>query len=131
MKKRISVFVCLAFFSLACLGSAALDAPAVDDIVEASPTLGFVKVIEVPAVVVPTATDEPRGLCAVVVAAESLHLRRGPSADDIVLIWLRRGDVVEVLDRLDPDWWRVGFEGVSGYARSVFLEVSDCEVSNE
>ena len=71
-----------------------------------------------------TATNK---VCAVVIAVEALHLRKGPSEDDIVLTWLKNGDVVQVVSDANIDWWRIDARGVSGYARSIYLQESECE----
>lgn len=70
---------------------------------------------------------QARELCAVVVADEALHLRAGPSVEDIVLTWLRRGDVVRLISKLDSNWSRVRFEGFEGWARGSYLEEVECE----
>ena len=126
MNKRLITIFCLAFFSLACLGtSAAVEAVGERDEVATGSEIGQTY-SEPVAAAEPTLTNAPQ-LCAVVVAIDALHLRKGPSADDIVLTWLRSGDVVHVLDQGNPEWWRVEFEEVEGFARSMFLEEVRCD----
>ncbi len=125
MKKIMIVILCLAFFSLACLGtSAAVEAVGERDEVATRSNLDG-HVSPAAAAAEPTLTNVPQ-LCAVVVAIDALHLRKGPSADDIVLTWLRSGDVVHVLEQGNPEWWRVHFKSDIGFARSAFLEEVEC-----
>ena len=126
MKKTIVLFLCLALISLACLQTIPISeslAPVT------SPT--FVKVEENPAGAVFESVEIMRvpfsEVCAVVIAIEALHLRKGPSEDGIVLTWLKNGDVVNVLDQAHDDWWRIERAGVSGYVRSIYLEIGDCD----
>ena len=66
-------------------------------------------------------------LCAVVIAEKALHLRKGPSENDIVLTWLKHDDQVQVVNRIDPDWWLVQVGGYLGYARAKYLQERTCE----
>jgi uncharacterized protein YgiM (DUF1202 family) len=114
MKKTLVLLFCLAFLSLACIWTA-------------SPMVGYptvppsATVEELPM----TATISPQ-LCAVVVADEALHLRKGPDEHAGILTWLNHGDVVHVVDSNNGDWWRVEFEEWEGYARAVYLEQCTC-----
>lgn len=126
MKTKISILLCLVFFSLACLGSAASSSIDAAPIGDDHPTLTNVPMVEddhLPTLA-PTLVTDRR--CAVVIADESLHLRGGPSEDDIVLTWLKSGEELQLLSNSDPDWWRVRFEGFEGFARSIYLQESEC-----
>lgn len=126
MKKTIVLILYLAFFSLACLSSAALEqgGGGESSAVEAAPVVEFTDQ-SAPVRTSPTLTKTSER-CAVVIADEALNLRAAPSANDIVLTWLDRGDVVEVVSDADPDWWRVRFDDVEGFARSIYLQDSEC-----
>lgn len=119
------VILCLAFASLACLStsSASLDVAPV-----ATNWHTLTNTVTVAATLTSTATaaESSSDQCARVVAIEALHLREGASSDDIVVTWLRSGDVVQVLNNQYPDWWRVEFGGIEGFARSSFLEEVEC-----
>lgn len=125
MKKFAIVILCLAFASLACLSTSSAVIESNDLAVVA--TRFEIGQSQTPAAAAaePTLTISPQ-LCARVVAIDALHLRKGPSADDIVLTWLRSGDVVQLLDQLRADWWRVEFKSDIGFARSIFLEEVEC-----
>lgn len=69
----------------------------------------------------------PSPICAEVIAEDALHLRGGPSEDDLVLTWLLHGDVVRVIDRSRSDWWLVEFNGRTGYARAEYLREETCQ----
>jgi hypothetical protein len=136
VKKVAIFFSCLALISLACLstGAAISDPPVIT--VESTSAAGeeFAGAVYDDLVIndiVPTLTKvgpavEELRTCAIVVAIQSLHLRKGPSEKDIVLTWLNHNDLVQVLDQSDPDWWFIESRGVSGYARSIYLEIGDC-----
>lgn len=127
MKKRsVILVISLALASLACLSMAALDAVERDSV---APTMAAVE--RVGEDLTPTLSHAGEGeelspMCALVVADTALNLRDGPSVDDSVLTWLSRGDVVELVSDLDPNWWRVRFEGFEGFARSIYLRDSEC-----
>lgn len=126
MKQLYKLFLCLAFLSLACLGSGAGSSlPAVD---ESTPsqvsTMGAAAIDEAPLAMSPTLATVPR--CAVVIAAESLHLRGSASEHGAVLTWLNRGVVVELVDDSSPNWWRVKLGDLEGFARSIYLQESEC-----
>lgn len=132
----IIMIMMLAAASMACLETFAI---ADDHVVPTTPA--FVTVDENPAgavygigddvTITPTLSLQGEGegaqrSCAVVIAAESLHVRGGPSEDDIVLSWLLHGDIVRVIDRSRDDWWLVDFNGRTGYARAMYLEERAC-----
>lgn len=125
MKKNLIIILCLAIFSLACLetSSAALD---VQPIATTWPTLTNVPTAPAALISIATATDSHVEQCAVVVAIDALHLRGGASENADVLTWLKNGDVVQVLSDSDPNWWRVSFGDVEGFARSSFLINAEC-----
>jgi uncharacterized protein YgiM (DUF1202 family) len=124
------MILCLAFLSLACLQTAEpmvtypADTP--------GPALSTVSPVATENVKEFLATSANEGaICALVIAEEALHLRKGPSEKDIVLTWLDRGDLVRVIDQSDGDWWFIEHAGVSGYARATYLTIGDCETENE
>lgn len=127
MNKIMISILCLALSSMACLSTAAdssLDA--------AAPVVAERTLTNTPA---PGATDRatsaptlaPIERCAVVVADEALHLRGAASESAFVLTWLKRGDVVQVVSNSDPNWSEVLFGKYQGFARSIYLEESECE----
>lgn len=136
MKKLILISLILAAVSLACLETSAIAEP-VGPIFAATfyaPTenpAGAVYEIGDDLTLTPPLSlqgegDGARRSCAVVIAEESLHLRGGPSEDDIVLTWLLHGEVVQVIDKTDLNWWLVDFNGRTGYARAMYLEERTC-----
>lgn len=130
--RKIKLFgvISLAFFSLACMGAGAAASLDAESPVGTSPTLTNVPTAGA-ATLAPTLALDAEGLrCAVVVAIESLHLRGGASENDIVLTWLKNGVVVEVVDKIDPDWWRVKLGDLEGFARSIYLEPVRCDDVN-
>lgn len=136
MKRFMIVISCLALISLACLGSAvsdqqlAISVPPVEAATTEEPAGAVYDVLEI-LVAEPTLTkvespvEEPR-TCARVVALEALHLRNGPSENDIVLAWLKRDDLVQVKSKAIADWWLIEYESRVGYARSFYLEEVEC-----
>lgn len=131
MKKTIVLILCLAFFSLACLSSAALEqgGGGESSAVEAAPMMEFTdQSAPVRTSLTLTKTLER---CAVVIADDALNLRASPSVNDIVLTWLDRGDVVVVVSDVDPDWWRVRFDDFEGFARSIYLQERRCDDGEE
>jgi len=130
MKKGYLIFMCLALASLACLQPVARDG------IEQA----FMVTEQVTATPARTLSPSPSPLpspgwrgdrCARVVAIEALHVRIDANERAVVLTWLRNGDVVKVIDQVNADWWRIEREGVSGYARSKYLEIGDCEANDE
>jgi len=106
MKKFTIVIFCLAFSSLACLSTSSALIESDQRVIVATRNEIGQTISEPFAPVEPTSTNAPQ-LCARVVAIEALHLRGGASENDIVLTWLRSGVVVQVVDQVDEDWWRV------------------------
>lgn len=125
MKKLVLLSLTLAIVSLACLETAAIAVPT------ASPTsAAFVKVDVHPAgavfePVIITSTPALQ-ICARVIAIQSLHVRAGASENDIVLAWLKNGEVVNVIDQANDEWWRIEHEEIVGYARSIYLQEGAC-----
>lgn len=103
---------------LVCVGCSAMPAPGA---ATSAPTKAAAAVPMV------STTDPPAGMCAEVIAEKALHLRKGPSEKDIVLTWLFNGDVVQVISKRDPDWWRIDASGVTGYARAKYLKERECK----
>lgn len=136
MKRLTIVILCLALLSLACLQSAGVSDQQLA--ISLTPTIlisesaaGAVYDVEAINDIVPTLTKVSPAIaaartCARVTAVDALHLRKGPSENDIVLAWLNHGDLVQVLDQSDPDWWFIESRGVSGYARSIYLQIGVC-----
>ena len=50
-----------------------------------------------------------------------LNIRSGPGTKYSILKQAAEGSVVDVLDDLDPDWWRIRQDGVTGYCMSRYL----------
>lgn len=126
MKKTIVILLCLVFLSLACLSTSAAVNSDPNLPIEISPTLTNAPRAAAPTMTTALMSDSPVENCAVVIADEALHLRGGPSANDIVLTWLDRDDLVHVIEGGESEWWRVSFEGVEGFARSIYLQESEC-----
>jgi uncharacterized protein YgiM (DUF1202 family) len=125
MKKILLTILVLALASLACLstGSAAIESPAPEQV---TTRLVAIEETSEPATVAePTQTSTPI-LCAVVVAAEAQNLRNAPSVDAGILTWLNAGEVVQVVDDSNPDWWHVRSAKAEGFARSIFLVNAEC-----
>src|SRR5258706_2085369 len=126
MKKILILIFCLALMSLACLQTTVV---AQNVSVTASPT--FVKV-QVPVIVTVTLTPAlclkgEGATCARVIAIEALNVRFGASDKDVVFAWLKSGELVQVLDQSDSNWWFIEHDGFSGYVRSSYLEEVECE----
>jgi len=126
MRKILITILCLALTSLACLSTASPMVTYPADTPTAGATASADEVFDLPVSQISSATATNK-LCAVVIAVEALHLRKGPSEDDIVLTWLKNGEVVQVVSDANIDWWRIDAGGVSGYARSIYLQESECE----
>ena len=114
MKKTIVLILCLTLISLACVTSATIAETILTATAEAT--------IETPAQVATMSAMK----CARVVAVEALHLRKGPSENDIVLAWLKHDDLVQVIDQSNADWWRIEVNGVVGFARAKYLQIGAC-----
>jgi uncharacterized protein YgiM (DUF1202 family) len=114
MSKTVVLFLCLALVSQACL------------------TVGGTSATYPPEIVItplPTLTAAPIGAeiyCAEVLADTALHVRAERDYKGRVLGWLEHGDIVRVVDMSDSNWWRIEREGLSGYARSMYLVSIPC-----
>ena len=78
---------------------------------------------------VPTETLPAKGdasQCALVTADEALHLRAYDDPKSQVLAYLENGDKVKLISTKRPEWWFIKHGDVLGYARSKYLEVSEC-----
>jgi len=129
MKKLCMFILCLALVSLACLDTSA--AMVLTAAPSQMPTRFEVTAFSTAAVVeaLPTMTL-PAQLCAVVVADEAVHLRGFSGISSRIIGFLNAGDVVQVVSRNNADWWQVKHGEAVGFARSSYLKIVDCEVSN-
>lgn len=127
MNKIMISILCLALASLACLSTAANSSLDVSGEVNTAPIEASASATaeEITQTIAPTLVTVQR--CAVVIADEALHLRGAASESAFVLTWLKRGDVVQVVSNSDPNWSEVLFGKYQGFARSIYLEESECE----
>lgn len=130
MKKIIFLIACLAFASLACLESAAVVGPAQTEMTTTPEPTFVTQTIAISKTLTPTLSLKGEGeeTCARVIAIEALNVRFGASDQDHVLTWLKSGELVQVVDRSDADWWKIERHGVIGFARSSYLEEVECGV---
>lgn len=136
MKKIILICLAVLGSSLACLQTAVIaETPsAFAPTVFASQTeypAGAVYEIGDGLTLTPTLSLEGEGeraqrSCAEVIADKSLHLRGAPGEHATVLTWLLNGDVVQVIDQANSDWWLVEFDGRTGYALADYLKERMC-----
>ena len=126
MKKILILILCLALMSLACLQSAVLVQPiTASSKTESSvsePTTNPVK-----GFATSVATQSAAPACAKVIAIEALNVRNAPNETAVVLAWLKSGEVVQVINKTNADWWRVKSTAKVGYVRSSYLKESECE----
>ena len=54
-----------------------------------------------------------------------LNLRSGPGTSYASIARIPQGAIVLVLDDSNPEWWRVTYQGQTGYAMSMYLERLD------
>lgn len=73
----------------------------------------------------------PSKICARVIAETAENLRLEPGVTSRIQGHLRNGDLVRVINQLDPDWWMVSTGARIGYARSKYLEIAECEKGGE
>jgi len=130
MKKLLVFILCLALISLACLdtGTAGVMSvfPGTATIeVTGTRTNGAVKIELV------IETESPARSCAVVEAETAAHLRGEADPTSRILTHLLNGEVVQVIDKTDGEWWKVKRGGVIGFARSLYLRESECEAGDE
>ena len=121
----IILSVLILFVSLACLQTTVVTEIA-PSATPAPVTESTQIATEAPAVLIssPSATA-PAG-CAVVNAELSLHLRQDPGTEAQVLAYLRNGDVVKLISQANPDWWKIKRGSLIGFARSRYLQATDC-----
>ena len=60
----------------------------------------------------------------VVPGITSLHFRSGPGMDQEIIGYLHSGDTVEIVEKCG-DWYKVNFNGKTGYAHGKYLNVTD------
>ena len=60
----------------------------------------------------------------VVPGITSLHFRSGPGMDQEIIGYLYSGDTVEIVEKCG-DWYKVNFNGKTGYAHGKYLNVTD------
>ena len=129
MKRFTIVFLCLALASLACLSTAIATSQSGGSFVSVAPTVSERDKVA-------TRSNKPRldldavKVCARVLAETAENLRFGPGIDEHIETHLLNGDHVVVIDKTDPDWWMVSSSQYTGYARSKYLELDDCEVND-
>lgn len=51
-----------------------------------------------------------------------LNIRQGKSTATVAVGRIPQGSTVEVLEETTPEWWRVSYAGVTGYAMAQYLE---------
>jgi uncharacterized protein YgiM (DUF1202 family) len=125
MNRMIVLILCLALISLACLSTASPMVTYPADTPTAGATASADEVFDLPVSQISSATATNK-LCAVVIAAEALHLRIDANEHARILTWLKNGEVVQVVSDANIDWWRIDARGVSGYARSIYLQIVEC-----
>ena len=129
MKKMIIMFLCLAFASLACLETSS-NAIATEQLTVVATRIENTPTNTAPAMVkITISTAEPE-TCAKVTANTAQNLRARADLFSPVLAWLDNGEEVQVIGQSDPDWWHVKRGGDIGFARSIFLEVVECDHDN-
>jgi len=128
MQKTQRLFLCLlclAFISLACLSTGEPFEP------YPAETATLIKPTVTPAATVVRSTQTPsakaKPACAVISADEALHLRVGPDEHSRSLAFMVNGEVVKLISAANVNWWRIKIGDQIGYARSKYLEKSECE----
>ncbi len=125
MKKLITMIVCLALASLACLEPAVIPAGNVHPVATRSNlTTATSTPITVAPVVKAVATSP--AVCARVIADEAVNLRDNAGAGGSVLAWLRKGEDVSVIGSTAGAWWLVGASYEMGYVRADYLQIVEC-----
>ena len=59
---------------------------------------------------------------AATVAGPSLNLRTGPGTTHSIVAQLNEGDIVVILERTDPEWYKINYHGLVGYVNVPFLK---------
>jgi uncharacterized protein YgiM (DUF1202 family) len=125
MKKTFVLILCLALASLACLQ----EVPSAGVIVPAAANLPdkIVSVTPGSNVLASTTLSADDGeTCARVTAETAQNLRAAPGIDAQILGHMKSGEVVQVVNRLDPEWWLIERGGQMYYARSLYLQEAEC-----
>lgn len=128
-QKLFSVFLGLAFISLACLstGEPFVTYPAETPTNHLTPNPSPEGRGE--ATVTPSALPSPswkESECAVISADEALHLRVGPDEHSRSLAFMTNGEVLMLISASNADWWLIKRGEQIGYARSKYLQISEC-----
>ena len=66
-----------------------------------------------------------------VVTGSEVNVRNGPGTVYAISSSVSRDTTVEVLDRSDPDWYQISWDGKSGYVSSQFLSFTEDDSSAE
>ena len=66
-----------------------------------------------------------------VVTGSEVNVRNGPGTVYGISASVSRDTTVEVLDRSDPDWYQISWDGKSGYVSSQFLSLTEGASSAE
>jgi uncharacterized protein involved in high-affinity Fe2+ transport len=127
MKRITIILLALACAALACTKQV----PAAEPVALATgttwPTSADLAPAGAAAVELDQVAVEPSKGCARVTAEQALHIRIDADPTAQVLAFAKCGDLVRVISTTDSAWWLVDLRGVTGYARSSFLERADCE----
>ena len=60
-----------------------------------------------------------------VVTGDEVNVRNGPGTVYGISTSVNRDTVVEILDRSNPDWYQISWDGGSGYVSSQFLSLTE------
>lgn len=60
-----------------------------------------------------------------VVTGDEVNVRNGPGTVYGISTSVNRDTVVEILDRSNPDWYQISWDGGSGYVSSQFLSITE------
>ena len=66
-----------------------------------------------------------------VVTGSEVNVRNGPGTVYAISASVSRDTTVEVLDRSNPDWYQISWDGMSGYVSSQFLSLTEDDSSAE
>ena len=66
-----------------------------------------------------------------VVTGSEVNVRNGPGTVYGISASVSRDTTVEILDRSDPDWYQISWDGKSGYVSSQFLSLAEDDSSAE
>ena len=64
-----------------------------------------------------------------VITEITVNLRKEPSTDSKKIMYVTQDDVVEVLEKVG-DWYKIKFEGKTGYVFSTYLKVDDSKLKD-